>query len=407
MKIKNKSFLLVVIGQIISLFGNGILRFALPLHLLKLTGSAAIFGMVSALSFLPLVLIMPIGGIITDRLNKRNIMVFLDTITAVLMLLFIILYDQVDIITLVIVTMMVLYGISGLYQPTVSASVPIILEKTFIMQGNSIISMVAALSNLTSPIIGGVLYGIYGVTPIIITSIVCFFSSAILEIFIKIPHKKSSDNLNIISIVKSDISISTNFIFKKKKILYKIILATSALNAFVSSLLMISMPVIITERLFLSEELYGVASAVLGIGALVGGIVSSQLKTTIDKSYKLFFFIPIALLPLFVSTILYSNKFLSFGLILISVFFVMSIATIISILITTYIQNSTPENIVGKVISMLLMVSTFSIPFGQFFYGYAFDIFVNSESIIIVFAIIVSIIIALYIKINIAKVQIE
>ena len=34
-----KDFTLVVIGQIISLFGNAILRFALPLYLLRETGS--------------------------------------------------------------------------------------------------------------------------------------------------------------------------------------------------------------------------------------------------------------------------------------------------------------------------------------------------------------------------------
>ena len=37
-----KDFLLIVIGQIVSLFGNGILRFALPLYLLRETGSSAL-----------------------------------------------------------------------------------------------------------------------------------------------------------------------------------------------------------------------------------------------------------------------------------------------------------------------------------------------------------------------------
>ena len=37
---------MVVLGQIVSLFGNAILRFALPLYLLSETGSAALFGIV-------------------------------------------------------------------------------------------------------------------------------------------------------------------------------------------------------------------------------------------------------------------------------------------------------------------------------------------------------------------------
>ena len=68
-----KNFILIILGQIISLFGNAILRFALPLHLLGKTNSAMLFGLVSACSFIPMILLFPIGGIIADRINKRNI----------------------------------------------------------------------------------------------------------------------------------------------------------------------------------------------------------------------------------------------------------------------------------------------------------------------------------------------
>ena len=83
-----QDFTLVVIGQIISLFGNAILRFALPLYLLRQTGSPALFGAVGAAAFIPAVLCAPIGGVLADRVNKRNIMVALDFSTAGLILAF-------------------------------------------------------------------------------------------------------------------------------------------------------------------------------------------------------------------------------------------------------------------------------------------------------------------------------
>ncbi len=70
-----KDFILMVIGQIISLFGNGILRFALPLYLLRETNSPTLFGLVTACSFLPMIILSFLGGILADRVNKRNIMV--------------------------------------------------------------------------------------------------------------------------------------------------------------------------------------------------------------------------------------------------------------------------------------------------------------------------------------------
>lgn len=122
-KLFNRDFILVVIGQIISLFGNAILRFVLPYYLLKETGSSALFGIVTACSFLPMVILSLVGGIIADRTNKRNIMVILDFATAVIILVFYLSLEKIPIIPLFIVALMLLYGISGAYQPAVQASI--------------------------------------------------------------------------------------------------------------------------------------------------------------------------------------------------------------------------------------------------------------------------------------------
>ena len=61
-KLFRRDFALVVIGQIISLFGNAILRFALPLYLLRETGSSTLFGVVTACSFAPMVILSMVGG---------------------------------------------------------------------------------------------------------------------------------------------------------------------------------------------------------------------------------------------------------------------------------------------------------------------------------------------------------
>ena len=65
--LRQRDFIIVLLGQIISLFGNAILRFALPLHLLRATGSAALFGGVSALSFAPMIVLSLLGGVLADR----------------------------------------------------------------------------------------------------------------------------------------------------------------------------------------------------------------------------------------------------------------------------------------------------------------------------------------------------
>ncbi len=162
-----KDFSLIVIGQIISLFGNAILRFALPLYLLRETGSSTLFGIVTAFSLLPMIVLSLLGGVLADRVNKRNIMVGLDFFTAVVIAGFYILKGVVPTVPLFTVTLMLLYGISGTYQPAVQASIPALVPKERILWASAIVNQIGSLANFIGPIIGGMLYGIWGIKSIL------------------------------------------------------------------------------------------------------------------------------------------------------------------------------------------------------------------------------------------------
>ncbi|MDI3311457.1 MAG: MFS transporter [Thermoanaerobacterium sp.] len=189
-----KDFIFLVIGQIISIFGNQILRYALPLYLLNQTGSSVLFGTILACSFIPMLLLFPIGGIIADRVNKRSIMVILDFSTAMLISLFYLLVGKIDIVLLMAITMIILYGIQGAYQPAVKASVPMLVESEYIMKANSVVDMISSVASMVGPVIGGLLFYILGLAPILYASIGCFFAAAVMEIFIHIPFKKKENN---------------------------------------------------------------------------------------------------------------------------------------------------------------------------------------------------------------------
>lgn len=185
-----KDFTLVVIGQIISLFGNAVVRFALPLYLLNQTGSSALYGTVMACAFIPMIILSPVGGMIADRVNKRNIMVALDFTTAGLILAFMVLQGKVNLVFLLALTLMLLYGIAGAYQPAVQASIPALVQQEEFMRANAVINVVSSFASLLGPVLGGVLYSFYGLLPILEVGLVCFVLSAVMEIFIRIPFKK-------------------------------------------------------------------------------------------------------------------------------------------------------------------------------------------------------------------------
>lgn len=377
---KNRNFIMVVVGQIISLFGNAILRFALPLYLLCETGSAALFGIVSACAFIPMIVLAPVGGIFADRVNKRNIMVALDFLTAVLVLFILFLLGRMDIVALIFTALFILYGIQGAYQPAVQASIPALLSNEHIMQGNAVINLVSSFSGLLGPVIGGTLFSFFGITPILHISFICFMLSAIMEIFIKIPYEKKVTQGNIFSIGLADLKESFIYMNHQKPVIMQFSLAIAAINMILSALMIIGLPVIVTQLLDFDSEtanrLYGYAEGVMAVGSLCGGMGAGILarKMKAEKGYILLLYDALTLIPIGLALMIPMQAFVSYVIIMVSCFVMMFLATLFSIQIMSYLQMIVPNNLIGKVISCAMCIGMCATPVGQAIYGGLFQI---------------------------------
>ena len=397
----SKDFYLVVIGQIISLFGNAVMRFALPIHLLNVTGSAAVLGVVSGCAFIPLAVMSPIGGIIADRVNKRNVMVFLDFFTSGLTVLFLLLDGKVSITGMVLVTLFLLYGISGAYQPSVQASIPVLVESEHIMPANAVINMVSSLSGLLGPALGGTAYSLWGIYPVLSIAAGCFFLSAVMEIFIKIPYERKQSTESILRQTKDDLCESIAYIGQKKPELAKLTLCCAGVNLVMSALMIIGLPVIVMNILDFSKSeasrLYGYMEAILAIGGLVGGIGAGVFgrKLKVNGSWKLLLASGMLLIPMGVVLMIECPAYLAYGVLAAAGLVIMSLSAIYTIQIMSYIQMTVPHHMVGKVIAWIIAVSTCAQPVGQVLYGVLFDEMAKNVYIIFGAATICSVLIAL------------
>ena len=377
--ILSKDFVLVAIGRIVSAFGNQILRYALPLYLLLQTGSAALFGSILAVSFVPMILLFPVGGIIADRLNKRNIMLVLDLCTAILICLFCLLSGKIDVVPLMTVTMIILYGLDGADRPAVKASVPALVSGTNIMKANSIIDMVDSTAGMAGPVIGGILFTAIGLMPVLYISICCFFASVVMDAFIRIPFEKRAAAGSILATGISDIKESFRFMFKQQPVLWKISLIFGASNLLLTSLILIGLPVIITQRLDFAPDtgnrLYGYAQGVFAAGAILGGFLAGALsnKLKLKSSFILLICCSLCVVIGGVALQLMSAPIAIYLVLVSSCALMLTIHTIFQIQVMTYLQLVTPKELVGKVISCFMCVVMCTMPLGQVLYGFAFE----------------------------------
>ncbi|MDD3205961.1 MAG: MFS transporter [Lachnospiraceae bacterium] len=393
----HKDFTLVVIGQIISLFGNAVLRYALPLYLLNQTHSAVLFGIVSACSFIPMIVLAPVGGIVADRVNKRNVMVILDFSTAALILLFMGLLQRVDLVVLLIVVLMILYGIQGAYQPTVQAAIPVLTEVDNLMPANAVINLVSSLANLIGPVLGGILFGFWGLRPILILSIICFICSAIMEIFIHIPFQRNKNQSNVFVMVKEDMRDSFQFIKRDNPIIGKVSIILAGINMIFSSLIIIGVPIIINEHLGFSQStgnrLYGYAQGALAVGGLLGGVLAGVAgsKLKIQQSYRVILFCTTTLLPIGIAVFFPLPAMVSYSVIVISCVVMMAFSTVFSVQMMAYVQQITPPQLIGKVMALIMCFVMCAHPMGQALYGMLFEILAGQIYIIFLIAFLICI----------------
>ena len=85
-------------------------------------------------------------------------MVILDFLTAAVIIVFSVLMGKVDLVFLITVTMMVLFSIAGVYQPSVQASVPALVSAEYFMTANSIINTISSFASLLGPVLGGIVW---------------------------------------------------------------------------------------------------------------------------------------------------------------------------------------------------------------------------------------------------------
>lgn len=400
-KLFSKNFTLVVIGQIISLFGNAALRFALPLYLLNLTGSAALYGTVTACAFIPAVLLSPVGGIITDRVNKRNVMVLLDFFTAVVILVFTLLLEGVNLTLLLTVTLMLLYGIAGAYQPSVQASIPALTDPDHFMAANSVINTISSFSSLTGPVIGGILYSAYGLKPVLWICMACFFLSAVMELFIEIPYQKQAFQGSIVKMVRTDFAESIRFIRTEKPLIGKVLLAVCGINLFLSAMILVALPYLVTEVFLLeaglANRLYGFAEGALAAGGLAGGICAGIFANRIafQKSGRLIIAGAAMVFPIGAALMICPSGMVNYIVLTVCCFGIMVCSTVFTIQMMSFIQTETPPNLIGKVIAVILSISMCAQPLGTAWYGILFELCHGFEYAVVLFSGAISLVIAL------------
>ena len=373
----SRSFVSLVIVQIASLFGSAVLRFALPLYVLDLTESATLMAAVTAAAWLPYIVLTPIGGVAADRVNKKRIMAALDAIMAATCIVYLGFEGAIDLVGLSVFALVVLYAVQSVYQPTVQATVPFLVPRQGVVRATAVVSQISALSGLVGPVVGGLVFGLFGIGPVVAVSGVAFALSAVLIVaMVRIPRDAvERSDAGVVRTVLGDISESLSFLRHDRPVILKAIFLAAGINLTLTALILVGTPVIVTQVLGLPNQYMGFAEGALALGGLAGGIavgaLASRLK--IERAPLLLLLATLALVPVAAVLGVPMDPLVAYGVLVVSLFASMACATMFSIQAVSFVQMETPGHLVGKVIALMMSLANCAQPVGQLVYGGLFD----------------------------------
>lgn len=372
-----KNFTLLVLGQASSLFGNYILRLALSMYVLEVTGSAAVFAGILSLATIPTIFLSPIGGILADRADRRNIMVALDTLTGMSVLCAAVFLSGDNVVIVISVLLVALSVLGAFETPTVQACIPQMLAGDNIIKGNAVVNQVASISYLIAPLLGGILYAAVGLKPVMYASVVCFFVTALFECFIKLGHQAREFQGNILSMAKNDFSGSIRFITKERPDIMKMLLLAAFSRFFVMGVTLVGLPFLVRAVLGLDARFYGGAESAMAVATILGSIAAGLLTGKL-KSGRLSYVlaaIGICIIPAGVIFLFPFGVMTRYAVIVAAFCGMQAAISVFSIFAVSMIQQNTPDELIGKIMAYTSAVTLCAQPVGQMVYGFLFDRF--------------------------------
>lgn len=187
------TFILLWLGQTVSLIGSGLTSFALGVSIYQTNGSIAQFSLIYLCAELPAIIIAPLSGTIVDRFNRRWIMIVSDSgaglSTLVLALLF--WSDSWEVFH---VYLAITFGslCKGFQWPAYYATPTLLVDPKNFGRANGLIQLGKASAQLFSPALAGILVTKTTVEGVMAIDFVSFFFALLTILIVRFPDRKKN-----------------------------------------------------------------------------------------------------------------------------------------------------------------------------------------------------------------------
>lgn len=361
---KNKNFVMLFSGQIVSFIGAALFTTSLPFLIIHLGGQASDISATQSMFIIPQLLILLLGGMLVDQLPKKFLIVIINLVRGIALLLitYLIINKHIRIWHIYLLTFF-LGTLNTLYRPALKAILPSIVDKEYLVKANSYRTMAQQIFEMIGPILAAYLVVTFSIFITFGINAVSFLLAAFAFAFLSIERKPAVESKKTLW---QQYKEGFQVLIQHKWLGYSILIG-SVVNIGIASFDVIILPIYANEY-FKGIESFGWLLSSMALGAFLGAwFISRQREVSNNFKKYYLFMLSVGLLILFLS---FSNIFLLSLLMLFCIGFAITSFVIIW---DSAVQELIEEEYLGRVTSLQMFGGLLFLPIGYYIFGYLID----------------------------------
>lgn len=228
--IKNwkKNTALFLIGQMVSLFGSGLVQYAIMWHITLETQSGIMMTIYIVAGFIPTFLISPISGVLADRYDRKKLIVLADSFIAASTLILALLFNAgYDSIWLLFAISAIRAIGSGVHSPAIGAVIPQLVPEENLTRVNALNNSLQSIVFLISPMVAAALLSVLELQFVFFVDVItAIIGISILLFAVVIPrHQRATEAIDVgfYKDFRDGISYITNHAYLREFFLFCIV----------------------------------------------------------------------------------------------------------------------------------------------------------------------------------------
>lgn len=369
MKTTSSNLYVLLLGKFMSLFASSLFTFVAGLTVLTTSGSGLQFALVLLSGTLPRVLLSPVAGVYADKLNRKRVIITMESLSATLFFLAGVasLIWTFGVPVFLIITCL-LSIVSTFLSVTLSSSIPFLFEKDELQRANSLIQSVISFSSIGTPLLAGALFLVLPISAFLFSSSLLFVVAALFASRLTF---QSYEQPPTDQSTWEDVRSGFRYL-RRQRVLWTLTILAALLNFFfVASEVLF--PIAALQEIGASPLQFGFLESMFAVGFLVASLAHALPVLKIKYRLATIRIALISLSTLFIGpaiplyfsfSVTLSVVFLT-GFALLSGFFVIRA----NIPIQLYLQSNTEPRYLGRVMGVLESLAMGITPFGFILFG--------------------------------------